>query len=65
MGLSKKKPSGGGEETKSEKIPLGELKISCLMEEGGGARGVEEGSPPKAAKKIINDHLCCSLKLIV
>ena len=24
----------GGEETKSEKIPLGELKISCLIEEG-------------------------------
>ena len=34
MGLQPRR----GEETESEKIPLGELKISCLMEEGGGAR---------------------------
>ena len=42
---------GRGEETKSEKIPLGELKISCLMEEGEEPDGAEEGGE---VKKIIN-----------
>ena len=61
-GATAEEGGGGGESLKSEKIPLGELKISCLTEEGGRSRrdrgGGEGGrSPPKAVKKIINEHL--------